>query len=123
MLLSMSVIIHLNVLSIHSTVLLMPLYLVTFAHTSVCVCVCVCVPGNIGSHLEDDLSRLRVYLSRDGGFFWQEIESGHWSFQMVALGSIIVMVPKRPTVDPVDYLLYVRIHTPYILGIYSMRSR
>lgn len=69
---------------------------------------CVFIPpGNVGTHLEDDNSLLRVYLSRDGGFSWQEIQSGHWSFQMIALGSIIVMVPKPATVDPVDYLLYV----------------
>lgn len=55
----------------------------------------------------DDDGLLRLYLSRDGGFSWQEIQQGHWSFQMIAQGSILVLVPKRPTVDPVDYVMYV----------------
>ena len=86
---------------------------ITVTNNMLCVRV---VPGNVGSHLEDDRSLLRVYLSRDGGFLWQEIESGHWSFQMVALGSIIVMVPKRTTVDPVDFLLYVHTCAYYTLA-------
>ena len=67
--------------------------------------------GNIGSSLVSNDSLLRMYLSRDGGFSWQEIQEGHWSFQLVGLGSIIVMIPKRATVDPVNYVLYVTHHT------------
>ena len=63
----------------------------------------------------DDDSQLKVYLSRDGGFSWVEIQQGHWTFQMIALGSIIVMVPKRATVDPVDFLVYVLAQCSYAL--------
>lgn len=63
--------------------------------------------GNLGSNLEDDDELLRVYLSRDSGLTWQEIQEGSWSFQMISSGSIIVMIPKRATVDPVDFVEYV----------------
>ena len=59
----------------------------------------------MGANLERNNSLLRVYMSRDGGFTWQEVEEGHWSFKLVALGSIIVMVPKRATRDPIDSIL------------------
>ena len=72
--------------------------------------VCSCRSGNTGEGLNGDRSQLGVYISRDGGFSWSQIQRGHWTFQMVALGSVIVMAPKRTTVDPLDYVLYVCLH-------------
>lgn len=55
--------------------------------------------GNLGSSLSNFVSDARVYLSRDGGFTWAEVETGRWEFQFLALGSIIVMVKKQALVD------------------------
>jgi hypothetical protein len=60
--------------------------------------------GNVGTNLVNNDSLLHVFVSRDGGYSWRETHDGHWSFQMIALGSIIVMIPKRATLDPVDYV-------------------
>ena len=35
------------------------------------------------------------------------MQRGNWTFQLVALGSVIVMAPKRTTVDPLNYVMYV----------------
>ncbi len=55
-------------------------------------------PGNLGTGFST-AANSRIYLSRDGGFTWAEVESGNWEFQFLALGSIIVMVNKRILVD------------------------
>jgi PKD repeat protein len=62
--------------------------------------------GNVGENQVDGTAGLGVFLSRDGGFSWEEVQKGHWTFQLVALGSIIVMAPKRTTVDPLDYIIW-----------------
>ncbi len=55
--------------------------------------------GNLGSTLSRSTINDRIYLSRDGGFTWAEVEAGRWEFQFLALGSIIVMVQKRALVN------------------------
>jgi len=55
--------------------------------------------GNTGPSLSQSPAGARVYLSRDGGFTWVELQSGRWEFQFLALGSIIVMVRKQFLVD------------------------
>ncbi len=57
------------------------------------------VAGNLGDSISNSATLARVYLSRDGGFTWAEVEAGRWEFQFLALGSIIVMVQKRALVD------------------------
>ena len=65
------------------------------------------LPGNVGEGLSGEGDLLGLYISRDGGFSWSQVERGHWTFRMVALGSVIVMAPKRTTVDPLDFVTYV----------------
>ena len=49
--------------------------------------------GNVGRHLSFDEDDLSTYLSRDGGFKWEEVRKGSHIYEIGDHGALVVMAP------------------------------
>lgn len=59
----------------------------------------VLATGNVGRYLSYKEDELSTYLSRDGGFTWNEVKKGGYIYEMGDHGAIIVMADSQKATD------------------------